>query len=187
MPSLRLTATFLAISTLLSTTLIAQTLYSQDDETPTHGVFNIAPINVEVPYLYPNEQSQLEGLKDIVDVVGQELSTSRIFNRLYYSKDMPDVDELEYQLQKYHEIYETGKAKGLSEVECSAEYKLFRRSFGKYAAKALGSSQRFYAILLLKKKYFGDKLVLVAQSGYIELELTGPDASAKSSQSGVFT
>ena len=182
MRNARLTATFLAISTLLSAMLIVRTLYSQDAETPTHGVFNIAPINVEVPYLYPNEQSQVEGLKDIVDVVGQERSISRILDKLHYGKDMPDVDEGDYQTQKSHEIYEAGKARGLSAVECSAEYELFMLNFGKYADKALGSSQRFNAIVLLKKKYFGDKLVFVAKSGYIELELTGPDSGAKSSQ-----
>lgn len=162
----------------------SQPLYSQEPSLSMHGVFNVAPIKLPDRFLLPEERERLEVLRDIVEILGQESSLCRIIEKFEYGKDMPNVPGSEYRKQKRLEVLETSKSQKLNSIESSVEYDNYTRSFGRYGKllfvnqpkyETLFRGCSFYDILLLKQKYFGDKIVLINMEGYIEFEISGPD------------
>ena len=172
----------------------SQPLYSQETLLPAHRIFNIAPIKLPDRFLLPEERERLEALQDVVEILGQEFSISRIFDKLEYGKEMPNVPRSEYVEQKRRDLLETSTSQGLSSIETSIEYDNYTRTFARYGKilfvnqpknGALFRGRPFYDILLLKHKYFGDRIVLINVEGYLEFDISGPDPTLEDVVAGV--
>lgn len=172
-------------------------LDAQPSDELNHGFFNIAPIDVSNSFLYPQEATRFEALKEVVDILGQEDSFASILEQLAHGKGHEDVNP-----ENFSELEELKKRNlapeglgALNQAEEAATRGLYWNIQNQYSKTLFNIADRplrtcrlmnggFSEIVLLKERFFGDKIVLISSDGYVELSISGDSENDSLSDRG---